>query len=384
MGHAAAVPPSLPTLPKIQFSDWQEVPRVDGGREFDLQFPSAVKTAYPENDLVPLKFLFPDEGSGPLPVVLVLHYWGATDLRAERALGARLNRKGIVCAIMTLPFHLERTPAGHRSGDLAIPPKIADLKANTIQAVQDVRRSIDFISTRKEFHQDRIGIAGTSLGALISGLAYAVDPRIFDASFLLGGVDWAHILWESSLVVRQREVLRHAGYDEEKLRNELVDIEPLSYLPRPHSNPAFIVGGKFDTVIPISCTQALINAMPGSQVLWLDTGHYGGIFVQGKLLSLVADYFGRVFDNQPFVAPARIIAPTIRLGFQANSLNGLDVGAGVDLYRFDSQGKGFANLFLTPRGLQMIIARQIDQQFAVGVIGSLRGVGVGAFWSTVL
>jgi dienelactone hydrolase len=125
-----------------------------------------------------------------VPVVLITHYWGARDLRAEVSLATELAQLGIGSAIMSLPYHLSRAPKGTRSGDMAIQPDPEKLKATLVQSVLDMRRTLDFLATRPEFRRDQIGLAGTSLGAIVASLAYAVEPRFRDA--LNEGEDQIH------------------------------------------------------------------------------------------------------------------------------------------------------------------------------------------------
>jgi Prolyl oligopeptidase family len=374
--------PSKPP-PPIIFAPWQEVEVHEDGTEYLETFPSAIVSQYPVNNTVPLHIFIPDRRE-KMPVVLVLHYWGATDLKLERVLASELNRRGIIAAIMTLPYHLSRTPAGHKSGALAIQPEPDRLKETMLQSVLDARRALDFLVTRPEVRADQIGISGTSLGAIVTGLVSAVDPRIYRSAFLLGGVNLAHIVWTSSLVVSQREAMRRKGITEESLRADLEPIEPLAYLHHRHPQSSFVVGGRYDTVIPQDSTEDLITVLQTKNVLWLDTGHYGGIFVQRRLMREVASYFGFQFSGSTFLVPDRLYAPTVRVAIKIDTFKGLDVGAGLDLYRFDRHGESFLSLLLTPRGPQLFLGHQLFQGVAFGLIGSSSGVGASLLWSSVL
>lgn len=379
-----AVPPVTTPPPPIAFQPWREVDHSDDAIEYDVSFPSAIVTRYPENNVVPLRVFVPTGAKGPAPVVLILHYWGATDLRAEVSLAQELASRNVGSAIMTLPYHLARTPAGRRSGDLAIEPDPQRLVETMTQSVYDARRSLDFLATRPEFRTDEVGIAGTSLGAIVAALAYSVEPRFKAASFLLGGADLAHVLWSSSRVVRQRDVLRRRGYTEARLRKELEPIEPLHYLPRADPGATFLVEARYDTVVPRESAEALIEHLPGVRTLVLDTGHYGGIFVERRLLREVATFFADEFGNKNFVPPSQIYAPTIRLGFKLDTADGLDVGAGLDLFKFNARGDTFTTLFITPRGPQLLLEHRLFDGLSFGLTGTTRQIGIGLFWSAVL
>lgn len=388
LGRAQAPRVWLPTdtPPPIQFKDWEEGDEYDNGTEYDVEFPSVVQSGIPNNDVVPLKVLLPSDPTfkAPYPVVVVLHYWGATDLRAEYSLANDLNERGIAAAIMTLPYHLERTPPGRRSGDLAIPGTPEGIIQATTQAVLDVRRTIDFLKSRKEFQGSKLGVSGTSLGSLVAELAYGVDSRIDDAAFVLGGADFARIIWNSSRVVPQKDALRRAGYTEASLREALRPVEPLTYLPRKEPGRTFVVRAQYDTVISPRSAQELIDALPDVKTMTLDTGHYGGIFVERKVLSQVAVFFADAFRGAEYKAPSRLYAPTIRFGLKADTANGVDVGVGLDLIQFDPKATNFFDVFLTPKGPQAILAHSLTYGFSLGATYSSRGIGVGIFWSAIL
>ncbi|MFX9638786.1 hypothetical protein ABTO85_20010, partial [Acinetobacter baumannii] len=79
---------------------------------------------------------------GPVPVVVLLHYWGAPDTKVEDEIAQLLARRGIAAVAMPLPYHLGRSPMGRRSGELAIVPDPRSLNQTMTQAVLDVQRTI--------------------------------------------------------------------------------------------------------------------------------------------------------------------------------------------------------------------------------------------------
>ncbi len=375
------------TPPRIAFAPWREVQRDETIAEYTEEFPSALTSGVVENDTVPLRILVPASATGPVPVVLITHYLGASDLRAERALGEDLVSRGVAAAIMTLPYHLSRTPPGRRSGELAIVPDPAKIRQTLRQATLDVRRSLDFLDSRPEFTKAPRGLVGTSLGALIAALSYGVEPRITHAAFLLGGVDFAGIIWNSSRIVLQRDALRRQGYSESKLRQELAPVEPLTYLPREVPGRTFVISAKYDTVVPPANTAALARALGDPLRLQIDTGHYGGIFVQRKALREVARFFGDEMSGTGYVPPRRLVAPTLRLGALVAAPNGFDLAAGIDFLHFGPRASAYASFLVTPRGPGIFVGQSIVQGVSIGAVGTFGGrsrFGIGVFWSAVL
>jgi len=371
--------------PLIAFESPREVD-IEAGepRYYELDFPSAFVSPYAKNNTVRLHYFLPAEGDGPFPAVVVLHYWGASDIRIERTLSLDLARKGVASVIVTLPYHMGRAPEGTRSGELAIQPDPDLLRATMVQAVSDTRRAVDFLQSRNEIDASRIAVTGTSLGSIVASLTLAVEPRFRSAAFMLGGADVAHILWHSSRVVSQRDQMRSKGFTEEKLRTELRDIEPLTYLKDRAPVNSLVIGGKYDTVIPPADTRKLIDALPGANAIWLDTGHYGGIFVQRRILRTVTDFLAGDLLGRPYKIPVSLSAPTVRIGATADLDSGLQVGVGIDLWRANRTGDVFGTFLVTPRGPSLFLGARLSQGLSIGVLGKPRHIGPAILWSTVL
>lgn len=368
-------------LPNTPFADWKPVP--GKARQFEAEFASPLRTGVVVNDVVLARALLPD-GEGPFPVVVILHYWGAATLDVEWALAAELVSRNVAAVLISLPYHLERSPDGKPSGSQAIVPDPERMLQTMTQAVLDARETGRFIASRPEFDAARIGIVGTSLGALVAEVAYGIDARFQRAAFLLGGVDLAGILWRSPIVVEQRNALRRAGITERSLREKLSPIEPASYIARREGGRTYVVGARYDVVIPARYTEELVKLLPAGESLWLDTGHYGGVFVQRPLFRSVADFFETEFAGESYRAPKTLYAPTIRLGIQANTATRVQIALGVDVWRSNVRGDVVGTLLATPRGPQFFLGGRLDKGLMAGATFAQRRTAFGVFWSMVL
>lgn len=369
--------------PLVAFDDWRQEREEDFSREYRTTFPSAIQSGFPENDRVPLRVYLPAARRGPFPCVLLLHFWGATDLRVEESLAERLNERGIAAAVMPLPYHLGRTPAGRRSGELAIQPDPAILSQTTIQSVSDCRRAVDFLATRPEIDSTRLAVSGTSLGSIIGSLVFAVEPRFKHASFSLGGIDLAHILWKSSVVAPQREAMRRQGFTEERLREALAKVEPGNYLrPLQDGRKALVIVAKYDQVIPRKSTDELAAKLATPYVVELDSGHYGGIVVQNQILRAISRFYDAVFQGKEYTPPKSLSTPTIRVGLTYNQETGFQVAAGVEVWR--SGNRWMASPLLTPKGVQGYVGYMFNRETSVGLSITPKRTTLGVFWSRVL
>jgi dienelactone hydrolase len=370
--------------PPIVFDPWQAIERGEFFNEFEAAFPTPEPSGVAANDTVRLRCFMPTESAGPVPVVVMLHYWGATNRGLERQAATDLCSRGIAVVSLALPYHLERTPPGSRSGEQAVTPDPAALVRTMVQSVQDVKRTVDWIESRPEFDRGRVGIAGVSLGGVVASLAFAVENRFQSAAFMLAGADLAGLLWNSSRVIGQRDALRRAGYTETKLRQELVEIEPLGYLPDAPPRPSLVIVADLDTVVPARCSDALIEALHEPQVTRIGTGHYGGALVQRRLVRTVARFLGETLLGRDYRAPASVSAPTLRVGLLYSEERSLQFAAGIDLWRGSRGGSTFGSVLGTPQGIQGFAGVHLGRGLSLGVVVLPRRPVIGAFWSTVL
>ncbi len=369
---------------KISFADWKLVEQNVLTTQYSIEFPSPVVSETPANDSLNILVLVPKIAGQPVPAVVLLHYWGATDHRVELNFARELARKGIASVIMPLPYHMNRSPEGVRSGSFAISADPNHIIRTMLQAIMDLKRTADWIQTRQEFRHDRIGISGASLGAVITALASSVEPRFTDAAFVVGGADLAHLLWHSSRVVLQRDTMRSKGITEQSLREILKPIEPLEYFKNHRPMNSYVIGAKFDTVIPQRSVDHLIDGLEKPHTLWLETGHYGGFLIEKQVQRSLGDFFSKSFADQTFVAPSKLSAPTIRLGVTLDTKGGAQISAGIDLLRPNWPREPFASILFQPSSTQLVLGVSLDNGLAVGAFIRQKGIGFGMMWSMIL
>lgn len=368
---------------RIVFEEWRQVGRTELFSEYRVSFPSAVQTDFPKNDSIELQVFLPASTFGRPPVVILLHFWGATDNHLERDTARELADRGIASVIVPLPFHLSRTPDGYRSGELAIVPDPNRLLQTMIQSVSDVRRTVDWIQTRPEFNSNEIGLTGTSLGAIVSSLTFAVEPRISAASFMLGGADLSYLLLNSSRTTVQRKVLSDEGWTEEKLRLVLAPIEPLNFLDPTDSRPTYLISARHDNVVPLESSLKLQAALGNPEFLLLETGHYGGFLVKDRLVRSIASFFDASLRGRSFNAPDKFYSPTIRFSVMMDTSTGLNLGAGLDIWRSNERADIFMAGYITPRGLRGYFGFQLGNGVSLGAMFSRSGTSPGLVWSTI-
>lgn len=334
-----------------------------------LRFPSLVQTdEYPQNSAVYAEVFLP-HGGERLPAVVILHSWGVQKPDIELALARHLTRKGFVTAVMTLPYHMQRTPSGYLSGELMIIPDPSHLRETMRQAVLDAMRLIDWLQVQPQVASDKVGIVGISLGAIVGGLVLGVETRLQAGVLVLGGANLAHILWRSPLTMNIRAELRSKGIGYEQLRQEMQSVEPLNYLRGQHGNRVLMVNGRYDLVVPREDALALRRALGEGPTLWLNTGHYGPALVRPALFALVERFLRATLQEgmEPFSLPRTLHEPTIRIGLLHSGAWGTRVSAALDVWQWEREGRAGVALQLSPRNVSLLVGWRPLASLQVGV-----------------
>ena len=162
---------------------------------------------------------------------------------------------------------------GERGPLKTVPGEQAQALATTVsQTAVDVRRGLDYLETRPEIDNRRIGLAGVSLGAIIGTVVSGVDTRIKAAVLISGGGDWGLIL--KTLSSRDATVGGHStsafkSVDWQALSVMLAPEDPLTFAPHIAPRPILMLGGRQDTTIVPQAQSELFNAaMQPKQIIW--------------------------------------------------------------------------------------------------------------------
>lgn len=99
-------------------------------------------------------------------------------------------------------------------GKRGMPETLAEAGAFVRTEIILTRTLIDYLQTVPEVNRDRIGVAGVSYGAIMSGILLGVEPRIQAAMLLAGGADIPQIMSQSqdSAVREFRETQMRANH----------------------------------------------------------------------------------------------------------------------------------------------------------------------------
>src|SRR6201987_2531513 len=185
-----------------------------------LRFTSAVRTPYPENNLVNARWF---AARGRRAVVLLPH-WNA-DALAYNSLCRVLNLMGIAVLRLSMPYHDIRMPAEIRRADYAVSANIGRTMDAVRQSVVDFRCCLDWLDLQGF---SNFGIVGASLGSCYAFIAAAHDPRIRVAAFNHASTYFADVVWHGQSTRHIRQGIEEQ-IDLEELRKVWLAISPMSY-----------------------------------------------------------------------------------------------------------------------------------------------------------
>ena len=241
--------------------------------DHSVRFNSRISSDVVENNIV---HLWHHRKPGAQTVVLVLPYWNAVRARMM-SLAKLVSWCGHSAAIMSLPYHDERQPAGWSHAKGLVSSNIGLTLRSMTQAACD---AIDAISALRQMGYRNIAIMGSSIGACVASLVDAHDPRPSAVFLILMAADFAECVWDgiSTAHIRQ-SVEGHMSLDD--LKAVWAPISPATYVWKLPSKPRqkrLIISGRWDFTFPRHTVLAYREKLAEAKVphVWLDwcCGHY--------------------------------------------------------------------------------------------------------------
>ncbi len=234
-------------------------------------------------------------GQSRIPAVILLHYLGTTNNREMEKFGRYLAGRGIAAAVMTLPFHMKRLPPGDSAARhyFASSPDVGVQAFR--QASSDVSTVITWMLCHPEIDPQRVGIAGISLGAIVTHLAMGQDERLSAGVAMLGAGDLPEIY-------RHSVVGRLFFHTNPKLLNaaaiaKVREIDPLTYANRNRPRHVLMIEAARDSFIPRRAAENTWNALGRPPIQWIDTNHPALSLVPSQAMRTTTAYLESVWNG---------------------------------------------------------------------------------------
>jgi cephalosporin-C deacetylase-like acetyl esterase len=137
----------------------------------------------------------------------------------------------------------------------------------TIARIKDLRRSVDYLLTRKDVDPNRVGYFGVSLGARLGAIGLAVEPRFHAA-----------VLWSGGFSSAPR----------------LPEIDEINFAPRVKT-PLLMLNGRQDFTFPIESSQKPMFKWLGTPQADKHHGIYDGghVFPFARIITDTLDWLDK-------------------------------------------------------------------------------------------
>ena len=149
-----------------------------------------------------------------------------------------------------------------------------------LRSLAAVRNTVEYaVSTGST----RIGILGTSVGALTSTLALGAEPRLRAGALVVGGHGFSDIIsrsTEQGAAKLRQDRLKKFGFTEKQYAEALsraVTIEPVNFWNPAEQKPVMMVIAKQDVTVPTDTQYALAEKLQPSELIEIDDNHVNAI-----------------------------------------------------------------------------------------------------------
>jgi hypothetical protein len=247
------------------------------------------------NKTLELEYYLPRKPWGkPMPAIIILPISAGAQYPLERYFARYFGRRGYAAVIV------------HRESERD-PETGEEINELLHQSIFDNMRVIDWLRTRDELDTTRIGLLGTSMGAIKGSLVVAVDPRINAAVLALAGEDLPYILSHSTegrlrgggIVGHRNAYLakHHITLEQfsERLK-ETITCDPQSFAPCVDPRKVLLFLGACDTIVPFKKGWELRRAMGEPDTVVMLSGHYTALLYLFYIRSTAFEFFRRHFD----------------------------------------------------------------------------------------
>ncbi len=250
----------------------------EGSRLVELAFASAYRPFLPdyrdehlahrENLTVHARLYTSGRGR---PVLVCIHgLGGGAYWLEERAFAVSYwVRQGFDVALVQLPFHGRRLPAGRARGSMFPSANVIRTNESFGQAVSDLRALRAWLEQRGSV----VGVMGMSLGGYTTALWTTVDDRLAFAVPWIPAVDMADLMWRHGEESPARRRAQSAGVSADLLR-EVFAVHMPTGRPTlvPHER-RMIVAGRGDRITPPDQAERLWRHWDECAIHWFPGGH---------------------------------------------------------------------------------------------------------------
>lgn len=260
-----------------------------------FSYASRTSLEWPEANTVHGRlYLLPGRPAAPLCVLV--HGNKARNPRFEHARARLLLKRGMHAASFCFAGHMDRTPAGERTGEHTASPDLHGCVQTFVQAAGDAGDLVRWL--RMQDFVTSVGLAGWSAGGMTTMLAMTLVDLDFAAA-VVPATDTGFAVTSRYMPLGvSRGVLGGCG-DRGEASRLTAAIAPANRKPRMPEH-FVIVAAERDELCGTDRTRAAWEAWGRPPIRWVDRGHLGGALTGSRLaLNLLCD---AVLDGKPIAS----------------------------------------------------------------------------------
>ncbi len=180
---------------------------------------------------------------------------------------------------------------------------LKDIENHFQESVIQLRQTLDWLQTQESVDSERIGTFAISLGAILTAILAAVEPRVKCSVLGLPAGHIAEIIMTSedkAIRKRRRAYLERHGWTKERALKELEAVilsEPMRFAPSINPQNALVIAGIFDRVLGFHRSLDLWRSMGRPKLVLLPTGHYTAYLATPYLKIVTYSFLRRHLDR---------------------------------------------------------------------------------------
>jgi dienelactone hydrolase len=150
---------------------------------------------------------------------------------------------------------------------------------------------LDALEGRDDVDTERVGAAGVSLGGYYAPRAAAFEPRLRAVAGVAGPYNFGELWDDVPILTREAFVYYSRSSDDEAGRRGALELD-LGEVADRIEQPALLVTGKLDRLIPWESTKRIAEEAPNATLVVYEEGNHGCNNVAYRYRPLLADWLG--------------------------------------------------------------------------------------------
>jgi pimeloyl-ACP methyl ester carboxylesterase len=252
-----------------------------------FRFDSPLESPWAVNNRVAGNyFVGRDDDALDRPAVLFLHGWNASVAYYINycRTGHRLARRGIHCALVNMPYHVQRKP--NRWNEYFLTENIA----RTAQAVQQaVIESRIILRWLRAHHRGPVGVWGISLGGWIASILACVERELDFAVLMTPAVRLDRQIWELEFLKAMKQSFIEQGATREDIERVAMPMLPKFHQPLLERDRILIIQALYDQFLGTDTIDELWQAWGRPRIERYPHGHIS-ILMDAGVLQTACDF----------------------------------------------------------------------------------------------